>query len=105
MYVKLENEKVASVPRTSSLSVKGELTFDPSTQMLMLSLVLLLPVPFSPSFILTLSSFPFLPLSFPPSPPSLLPLSSILLFLKICALSAALDPLIPTIPLSLTVLQ
>ena len=35
MYVKLENEKVASVPRTSSLSVKGELTFDPSTQMLM----------------------------------------------------------------------
>ena len=35
VYVKLENEKVASVPRTSSLSVKGELTFDPSTQMLM----------------------------------------------------------------------
>lgn len=67
MYVKLENEKVASVPRTSSLSVKGELTFDPSTQMLMLSLVLLFPfspILFSPSFILTLSSFPFLPLSF-----------------------------------------
>ena len=47
VYVRLENEKVASAPRTSSLSVEGELTFDLSTLMLTLYSLLLLPLFFS----------------------------------------------------------
>lgn len=64
MYVRLENEKVASAPRTSSLSVEGELTFDLSTLMLTLYSLLLLPLFFScfpptPSSSFLSSPFPY----------------------------------------------
>ena len=60
MYVKLENEKVASAPRTSSLSIEGELTFNLSTLMPTLSIFLSssFPSPFPYSLFLSSSSFP-----------------------------------------------